>query len=91
MAATEREFLEHRLWLVEKRLGSSESVFAVGRDGEVSREGDVEHGRDVTLQRERRMLYKMLDEVPEGRVLEAIRRWRAAGCGFRGAPMEIQC
>lgn len=58
----EREFVERRFFIVKARLEDPDSELA-----------RVER---YQLRREYRLLGKILDEVPEGRVLETLHSWR---------------
>jgi len=76
MTVSEREFLKRRLELVEEQLGGRDPIYMTDEDGNIHLIEEIERGPDVPLQRERRILYKLLTEVPEGRVLATLTSWR---------------
>ena len=75
MPSLEREFLHRRLAIVERNLARpSDYVYDGDSRGHLRRPSET--GKNITLERERRLLFKLLDKVPEGRVVTTLVEWR---------------
>jgi hypothetical protein len=69
MSQSERAFLQARLPIVEEELDRLSLLGDADQTSEVYKHKEM-------LRRERRLLIKLLDQVPEGKVLQALKQWR---------------
>lgn len=74
--SSEHVFLRYRLALVERRLANPDSEFIYDGKGRVRRRTRVAGQRDITREREARLLRKLLARTSDGQVLTTLGAWR---------------
>ena len=74
--SSERAFLRQRLALVEQWLANPDREFIYAGKGRVRRRTQSSSQRDITHEREARLLRKLLVRTREGQVLTTLKAWR---------------